>query len=303
MKILKSSKRAKAWFEEIQPDAVVCFGGYVCIPVGRAAQQTDTALIIHEQNSVMGMANAYLAKTADAVCLTYDHAVQTHAFLQNNPKVRVTGNPVRASVFDAQRQESRDVLNIPQDARVLLITGGSLGARHLNQAVAVMKDRLLAYPDLYVIHVTGPKELDSVTQHMDLTEEEAQRWRLVGYTNQMGHCMAAADAIVSRAGASSLAEISARALPALLVPFPFATADHQTVNARSCVEAGAAYMVSDSEVEGQDFQNKLIQLIEDESVRERMRQAARAQKTHDAAQAVVQAIVKAAHSRHTKTVE
>lgn len=297
LKILKSSNRAKAWFKEVKPDAVVCFGGYVCIPVGRAAKQTGTALVVHEQNSVMGMANAYLAKTADAVCLTYGHAAKAHAFLQDNPNVQVTGNPVRPDVFKAQRDESRAALGIPHDALVLLVTGGSLGARHLNQAVAAMKDQLLANPDVYVIHVTGPKELDAVTQQMALTDEESQRWRLVGYTNQMGECMAAADAIVSRAGASSLAEISARALPALLVPFPFATADHQTLNAQSCVDAGAAFMVADADVEGEEFQSMLMQLIEDQDLRNRMRKAAQAQKTQDAAALVAKAVVEAAHSR------
>jgi len=107
----------------------------------------------------------------------------------------------------------------------------------------------------------------------------------------MGQAMAAADAVVSRAGASSLAEISARALPALLVPFPYATEDHQTTNARASVEAGCAFMVPDADVEGEDFKAQLLRLVQDPDLRASMREAARAQKTADAAAALADIVM------------
>lgn len=289
----KSTGKAAAWFKEIHPDCVVCFGGYVCIPVGRAAEKAGIPVVVHEQNSVMGMANKYLARKAAAVCLTYERAGQV---LGDEAKKHIvlTGNPVRKSVFDATREQGRQAFNIPDDARMLLITGGSLGARHINQAIAALKDKLLAYEDLHIVHVTGPKEIDAVTQELALTEEQQKRWQILGYTDQMGLAMAATDAIVSRAGATTLAEISARHIPALLVPFPFATEDHQTMNARACVDAGAAFMVPDAEVEGEDFAAKLTQLIEDANLRESMRKAAAAQKTQDAAGLLADAVISAA---------
>ena len=289
--IQKSTGKAKKWFEEIHPDAVVGFGGYVCIPVARAAEQRGIPVVVHEQNSVMGMANKYLARKAQAVCLTYEHAAEA---LSDKSRVVITGNPVRKSVFDATREQGREAFGIPQDARMLLVTGGSRGARHLNQAICSLKERLLSYEDLRIVHVTGPKELDAVTEELALTPEEAKRWQLIGYTDQMGLAMAATDAIVSRAGATSLAEISARAIPALLVPFPYATEDHQTMNARSCVECGAAYMVADDEVEGPEFEKLLCELIEDADLRARMAEAARAQKTKDAAGLLADEVIKAA---------
>ncbi len=278
--IQKSTIAAKRWFKEIKPDVVVAFGGYVCIPVGRAATATGVPLVVHEQNSVMGMANKFLSKKAAAVCLTYDHASSA---VDDKSKITVTGNPVRRQVFASTREQGRELLEIPQDARMLLVTGGSLGARHLNQAMAALKDELLSRDDLYVVHVTGPKELDSVTEAMALTPEQAKRWRLVGYTNQMGACMAATDAIVSRAGATSLAEISARGIPAVLVPFPFATEDHQTTNARAYVDAGCAYMIADADVETPEFAELVQRLVDDADVRASMTEAAKAQKTADAA--------------------
>ena len=272
--IQKSTTLARRWFDEIRPDAVVGFGGYVCIPVARAAEQRGIPVVVHEQNSVMGMANKYLAKRAAAVCLTYEHAAEA---LADKSRVRVTGNPVRESVFSATREQGRARFGVPEGARMLLVTGGSLGARHLNQAVAALKDELLAYGDLHIVQVTGPKELDAVREQLALSPEQQARWQLLGYTDHMGDAMAAADIVVSRAGATSLAEISARALPALLVPFPFATEDHQTMNAQACVEAGAAYLVADADVEGPEFARKLRELIEDEDVRARMTAAARAE--------------------------
>jgi len=113
----------------------------------------------------------------------------------------------------------------------------------------------------------------------------------------MGLAMAAADAIVSRAGATSLAEISARHLPALLVPFPYATEDHQTMNARACVEAGAAFLVADADVEGAQFTDYLKTLVEDEKARQRMSAAAAAAKTRDAAGLLADVVLKACESK------
>lgn len=289
--IARSSMAAKRWFSEIRPDVVVGFGGYVSIPVGRAAVSLGIPLVVHEQNSVMGMANKYLARKARTVCLTYEYAARALADTSN---VRITGNPVRASVLTATREEGRALLGIPLDARMLLVFGGSLGARRINEAAVALKERLLSYDDLYVVHVSGPAEYESVRDALALTFDEEKRWKLFGYQDRMGETMAAADAIVSRAGATSLAEISARAIPALLVPFPYATEDHQTTNARAYVEAGCAYAIADADTATPEFARLVCSLVEDADVRERMAAAARAQKTRDAAALLADAVMEAA---------
>ena len=138
-KIAKSTKAAKKWFREIGPDVVVGFGGYVSIPVARAAESMGIPVVVHEQNSVMGMANRYLAKSAAAVCVTYEGTADGVC----DPRiVHVTGNPVRASVLAARREEGRAMLGIPDEARMLLVFGGSLGARHPRPAHPVpLRDR------------------------------------------------------------------------------------------------------------------------------------------------------------------
>ncbi|MFR5000763.1 MAG: UDP-N-acetylglucosamine--N-acetylmuramyl-(pentapeptide) pyrophosphoryl-undecaprenol N-acetylglucosamine transferase, partial [Slackia sp.] len=128
-RIAASAGKAKRWMRSCRPDAVVGFGGYVCIPVGLAAASSGVPLVMHEQNSVMGMANKFLGKKARAVALTYEEAGRDIA---DASKIVVTGNPVRASVLNATRAEGRALLGIPDDAVMLLVFGGSLGARHIN---------------------------------------------------------------------------------------------------------------------------------------------------------------------------
>lgn len=289
--IIKSTKLACAWFEEIKPDVVVAFGGYVCIPVGRAAKKMGVPLTVHEQNSVMGMANKYLAKTARAVALTYEVA---GAPVADKEKLVVTGNPVRSSVLTSTREEGRSMLGIPEEASMLLVFGGSLGARHLNAAISSMKKDLLAIDNLYVVHITGPKELETVEAVLALTEEEKKRYLVMGYQNRMGETMAACDMVVSRAGATSLAEISARCIPAILVPFPFATADHQTTNARSYVQAGAAWMMADDMVETPEFKELVLTFVDDEKARLKMSEAARGFETGNAASKLADVVLNAA---------
>lgn len=293
LKIAKSTKAAKRWFADIKPDVVVGFGGYVSIPVARAAESLGVPLVLHEQNSVMGLANRQLSKQATKVCVTYDRSAEGIAA----EKTVLTGNPVRRAVVEAERAEGRRLLGVPDDALMLLVFGGSLGARHINEALCAMKDELLAREGLCIVHLTGPKELESVQRALALTDEEQKRWQVIGYQDRMGETLAAADVIVSRAGATSLAEISARAIPALLVPYPHATADHQTTNAKAYVAAGCAELLPDAEVETPRFAELVRQLLDDASLRERMSEAARAQGTANAAARLADVVVAAAEGR------
>ena len=292
--IEKSTKLACAWFDEIKPDVVVAFGGYVCLPLGRAAKQKKIPLVVHEQNSVMGIANKYLSKTACAVALTYEVAGDPVA---DKTKITLTGNPVRSSFLTSTRKEGRSMLGIPEDAPMLLVFGGSLGARHLNAAIAAMKQDLLAVDGLFIVHITGPKELDAVQAVLALTEEEKERYLVMGYQDRMGETMAACDMVISRAGATSLAEISALGIPAILVPFPFATADHQTTNALAYVQAGAAQMMADDKVESVEFKNMVLSFVQDEQARADMSKAAQSFETQDAAAKLADVVLNAARGR------
>ena len=152
---------------EINADAVVGFGCYVSLAICRAAKKLNIPYFIHEQNSVMGMANKYLCKGAKATCLTYKRAASKSA---NNPVV--TGNPVRSTIFSATKEEGRKLLDIPVDAKMLLVFGGSLGANMLNKSITNMASELLDRKNLYIVHITGVKQYDDVLSNLNLDADK-----------------------------------------------------------------------------------------------------------------------------------
>ena len=258
------------------PDVAIGFGAYLELPLMRAAAKLGIPIALHEQNSVPGLANKRTAKSARLIALGQPAAEDVmRSCAGRSSEVVFTGNPVRSSVLEGDRSRGRVALGIPQDATVLLVFGGSLGARHVNERLASLKRELLAIEGLHVVHSTGKNGYDETLQALDLTDAEASRWRVMPYIDDMGDTLAAADLVVSRAGASSVAEIAALAVPSILVPYPLATADHQTTNARLLTEAGAAVKFSDDDIDGDAFRDELLGLLGDAPRRASMREVAR----------------------------
>jgi UDP-N-acetylglucosamine--N-acetylmuramyl-(pentapeptide) pyrophosphoryl-undecaprenol N-acetylglucosamine transferase len=221
-------------------------------------------------------------------------------------QVQITGNPVRQEFidlldqahYDRVRSVFRDQLQIPQDAFVLLVFGGSQGARHINNAVLDLAPQLLQRPELQVIQITGPKEYAAVQQILESQAAKLEdptaalsRWHLIDYCKQMTGAYSAADLIVSRAGASSLAEIATLGTPTLLIPYPFATNNHQQANAASLVEAGAAAMVLDADLDSQVFADTLFELIDNSESHVKMAIAAKALQAVNATETVTNLLI------------
>lgn len=258
------------------PDVAVGFGAYVELPLMDVCRHRSIPYLLHEQNSVAGLANRTLARGAAEVCLALPQAKSAfEGRVTDESKLVVTGNPVRKSVLGASREAGRAAFSIPDGATMLLVFGGSLGARHLNDAVSALKDRILGVDGVYVVHSTGAELYDEVLAELKLTDDERTRWQVVPYISNMGEALAGADLVVSRAGASSIAEIAALAVPSVLVPYPLATADHQTTNAHFLVDAGAAELFADDTIDDEKFAGELLALLKDSSRRDAMRAAAR----------------------------
>lgn len=276
VRMRKAERTLGSYFAQSgKPDVAVGFGAYVEMPLMSWCQKNDVPCVIHEQNSVPGLANKTAASKAATVCVSLpvaSAAFKEHVGAQTN--IVVTGNPVRKSVVGASHEAGRASFGVPEGATMLLVFGGSLGAQHLNEAIVALKDRLLAVPDLYVVHSTGKELYDEVASSLKLSDEEASRWRVMPYINNMGEALAASDLVVSRAGASSIAEIAALAVPAILVPYPYATADHQTTNAHYLVDAGAAVLFKDDQIDEAPFSDKLLELVGSKEERDEMRAAA-----------------------------
>ena len=292
MRIMVSAVRAWSWMGRERPDVVVGFGGYVCIPVSLAALARRVPLVLHEQNSVPGMANRFLGRWARAVAVTYPESV---ARLPRPEVAVVTGNPVRPAVLDADREAGRLALGLGAHDTVLLVFGGSRGARHINEAVVGASEHLMRVEGLRVVHVTGPAEAESVRALLAGHPETEGRWRTYDYLDDMGSALAAADLVVARAGATSIAEITALGAPSLLVPYPYATDDHQTGNAATLVEHGAAAVVADRDIDSPVFVETLLSLLGDAAGRATMSAASRALGRPDAATHVARVVRGCAH--------
>ena len=273
------------------PDAAIGFGAYLELPLVRAAHKLGVPVALHEQNSVPGLANKQSAKLAKLIAIaqpSVEKIFREHCGA--GTRIELTGNPVRRSVLGGDRARGRAALGVPEDATMLLVFGGSLGARHLNERVASLKSELLGIPNLYVVQSAGKELYDETVAALALTDAEASRWQVRPYIDNMGDTLAAADLALSRAGASSVAEIAALHAPSVLVPYPFATADHQTTNARYLVDAGAAVMCADADIDADAFRDELLGLLTSPDRRAQMRGAARDLGQDKAAQTLADAL-------------
>ena len=225
---------------EFRPSLVLVFGGYVCFPVGIAAWLQRIAFVVHEQNAVMGTANRWLARLATRVLTSF-------APTRLSPASAVcVGNPVRPELLMQARALSR--LRGEGQALRLLVIGGSLGARALNQALpeAVAASQSSWPQGIFVRHQTGMSEQAEVQARYQALGLDAGQVQVQAFIDDMAQAYAWADLVVARAGASTVSELAALGLPAVFVPLPNAIDDHQTANAQAMVQANAALLLKQS---------------------------------------------------------
>ena len=250
-----SIKRAADIVKKFQPNAVVGTGGYVCGPILLAASLLKVPTLIQEQNAVAGVTNKILSKFVDKI------AVGTRDALKNFPteKTTYTGNPIRREVLAAKKIDGLREFNFTDELPVVLISGGSRGARSINDAMIEILKSAAEKNSTQFLHVTGKGEFDSVMKK--LSGLDAPNVKVVPYLYNMPTAMAMADLAIFRAGATGLAELTARGVPAILIPYPFAAENHQEFNARSLVEAGAARMILNKDLNAQILSATLDELL------------------------------------------
>lgn len=261
----KSLWDVKKILRDFQPDVVIGTGGYVCGPVVWAAAWSGIPTLIQEQNAFPGFTNRILGRVVDEVALGYKEAIPK--FSGRKARVTVTGNPVREDLMTANREEACRHFGFRSDSPVLLITGGSQGARSINQAALEVHRGSAGNKGLQILHITWQTDYNNIIH--TLTEEGipyndgVSGRRVVPYLHEMPQALAAADLVVSRAGAIGLAEITLRGIPAILVPYPHASENHQEINARALETHGAALVIRDSELSGAGLSARIRELISD----------------------------------------
>lgn len=263
--------------DAVQADAVVGFGGYVSTPAYLAARRRTLPIIVHEANARPGIANRLGSRLTRHVAITFADTPLRHA--------RLTGLPLRTEVTDLATQlrdpetrqrvqaQARQAQRWEADAPVLLVTGGSLGAASVNAAVAEAVPALVAH-GVHVWHLTGHGKSEPATRaRANLPTQAREMYVVQEYSHDMAQAFAAADAVVCRAGAATVCEVSALGLPALYVPLPHGNGE-QALNARASLAAGAATVVRDEDLTSAALELCSEQMVLDARVNARMRAAA-----------------------------
>jgi UDP-N-acetylglucosamine--N-acetylmuramyl-(pentapeptide) pyrophosphoryl-undecaprenol N-acetylglucosamine transferase len=276
-------RTAQKILRDVRPDAVMGGGGYVAGPVGAAAASGRIPLVLTEADSHLGLTNRLLAGRARRVCLAFPIAGR-----EDPEKYRVTGRPVPPPVTDRDAARTRFGLGVTDTC--VLVFGGSLGARSINEAsIDAFRDA-----PFRVLHACGTRDFPALRDR--LGSPPPANYDLREYISPFGDALAAADLTVARAG-GSIFEVAAHGLPAILVPYPHAAADHQTANARWMVDAGAATLIPDAEVTPQRLDDEVGTLLADPARLATMASASRALARPDAAADIAAEILAAAGSR------
>jgi UDP-N-acetylglucosamine--N-acetylmuramyl-(pentapeptide) pyrophosphoryl-undecaprenol N-acetylglucosamine transferase len=270
-----------------RPSIVVGVGGYSSGPVVATARLRGIPTLLMEQNAMPGLTNRALAWMVDAAAVTYDESVRFFG-----RKAFMAGNPVRPEFFDRVREDAHDEQTVPPGAARVLVFGGSQGAHAINVAMVEAASRLgAAASRLALTHQTGERDVEMVREGYRKAGWQA---RVEPFLFSMDREMKAADLVVCRAGATTLAELTAAGRPSILIPLPTATDDHQRKNAQAMVGAGAAVMLEQRELTGERLADAILTLVDRQDERRQMSDAARRLARPDAARAIADRIVELA---------
>ncbi len=275
--------RAKKILDEFTPDIVIGTGGYTSAAVVLAQGLLRRKLVVlEEQNTIPGRTNLWISRWVKCVCVGFEESAVYFKGIKT--RIEVTGIPVRKSILERPSQiEARLRLKLKENKPVVLVMGGSQGAVAINEAVL----GLLAKPsfkDIQILHLVGEKNFSAIFAK---AKSECENYHPIGYSSEMNVLYSAADLVICRSGASTIAEITACALPAILIPYPAAYADHQKYNAIAMANAGAAVVIEQNELSADLLEESVKQIVYDSSRLKAMADASKNLGKPDAAEKIV----------------
>lgn len=287
--LARSISSLRAQFRRERPDLVVCTGGYASGPAGFAALVSRVPIALQEQNSYPGLTIRLLGRRARQIHLGFPEAAQ-HLKPGARTEIHSFGNPIRPPDRSIERAAARREFGLSEDAVVLLVVGGSQGAKAMNDALMgalerVARGELQAPAKLEILWATGPSHLESIEQRLAAAPSRV-RVRARGYIDDMPRALAATDLALTRAGAMMTAELQAWGIPMLLVPLPTAAADHQTHNAVALAQAGAGVNLPQPTLTPETLWAEVVALASDDARRAGMGRIARERGRPDAARAI-----------------
>lgn len=284
VKLISSLWKSRAIIKSFKPDVVIGTGGFASGPLLQMANSLNIPTLIQEQNSYPGITNKLLSKKANKICVAYENLDR---FFPND-KMILTGNPVRQDLIsiDSKRAEAIKYFNLDPDKKTLLILGGSLGARRVNQLIEKELD-FFASQNVQIIWQCGKFYLDEYKKF------DSNNVQVLAFIDRMDLVYAAADFVISRAGASSVSELSIVGKPVLFIPSPNVAEDHQTKNAKSIVDKKGALMIKESELD-ENFSSVFSDLVTNENLQkqlsENIKKLAKVNATNDIVDEIVKLI-------------
>jgi UDP-N-acetylglucosamine--N-acetylmuramyl-(pentapeptide) pyrophosphoryl-undecaprenol N-acetylglucosamine transferase len=292
-RLFKSMGLAKKILNDFKPVIAIGVGGYASGPMLKAAQKQGIPTLLQEQNSYAGVTNKLLAAKADCICVAYEGMERFFP----KEKIVLTGNPVRRNLLEcsATPGQARQAMGVAPEKKTILIIGGSLGARTINNAIIDGLKTIGEHPDVQVIWQTG-KGYDQQCREA-LLASGVKNVVQMPFISNMDMAYRAADLVVSRAGASSISELQLLGKAAILVPSPNVAEDHQTKNAQALVSRGAAIMVTDAEA-GQSLVPTMIDTVADEEVTASLAKNVGQMALRDAAERIVDEVEKIIASKN-----
>ena len=285
----QSRRSAKKIIRDFDPDICIGTGGYVSGPVILAAANLGYPTIIHEQNAYPGLTNKMLSRTVNTVMLAIEDAKK---HFPGEPNFVVTGNPVRPSILATKHNEAKARLGLDSSRPIILSFGGSLGAKCINEAMADLIARSAKDGRYYHIHAYGQQGtwMPDLLKEKGVDIAKCENLDVRQYIDNMNDCLAACDLVVSRAGAITLSEIQAKGRPAVLIPSPFVTENHQFHNAMSMVNQRAAMIIEQKDLTGEKLIETVDAILSDPAVLKEYRSNAQRMAITDANERIYQVV-------------
>jgi len=294
-RFVQGVRDAKRLLRSFRPDVVLGTGGYVAGPVLYAAHRLKIPIAIHEQNVVPGLTNRFLSRYADLIALSF---AETERHFRKSANLLLTGNPRASEVVQADPRKGWASLSLPPGTRLVLVVGGSRGAKAINETFLAMIPQLAALPDVHFVYVTGEVHYETIRrqaeQQLSLNPSVRKKLTILPFLDNMPEVLAAAILVVSRAGATMLSEITALGLPSILIPSPYVTNNHQEKNARWLTDAGASVMIREKDLSAQLLFEELAGLLHHPERLQAMGRSAKKLGHPDACQKLCRALIEIA---------
>ncbi len=301
--LIQSFFQASKLLKRLKPDIVIGTGGYVCGPVLYVAAKQGIPTLIHESNAFPGVTNKILERYVDYVAISFKDSGK---YFKNSKKIVHTGNPVRQELLKSivdhtqssisavsadSKNELQHKLGLQGDKPLVVVMGGSRGARKINESTAQMLNEYYK-GEFNIIFSTGEAQFEEINKLINVNSTYATQVQVVPYIYNVSDVYAASDLMICRAGAITISELQVMGKPSILIPSPYVTANHQEHNARSLERDGGAVVILENELNGELLYKQICQLINDKSLMVKMGQDSKKNATYDAAEHIFELIKK-----------